>query len=147
MPTFIPARGCTLHLAGVCVNRIGILRTTIIEFEKSPVTRDVIVDCMKKSPDYKEELGQSFLQETAPVAQLPPDAQFAAIVRAYVSYVDAVDRSRGMRRPQHAPIENIELYLKACAANSALRKMRVLYSEGQPIKFERTPYWTYRRLK
>jgi hypothetical protein len=23
MPTFIPARGCTLHLAGVCVNRIG----------------------------------------------------------------------------------------------------------------------------
>jgi hypothetical protein len=23
MPTFIPARGRTLHLAGVCVNRIG----------------------------------------------------------------------------------------------------------------------------
>jgi hypothetical protein len=27
MPTFIPARGRTLHLAGVCVNRIGTERT------------------------------------------------------------------------------------------------------------------------
>src|SRR5271154_1264238 len=31
MPTFIPARGRTLHLAGVCVNRIGRLRTLPIE--------------------------------------------------------------------------------------------------------------------
>jgi hypothetical protein len=30
MPTFIPARGCTLHLAGVCVNRIGRGKTTTI---------------------------------------------------------------------------------------------------------------------
>ena len=29
MPTFIPARGPTLHLAGVCVNRIGTKRTSI----------------------------------------------------------------------------------------------------------------------
>src|SRR5271155_5244790 len=27
MPTFIPARGRTLHLAGVCVNRIGRLHS------------------------------------------------------------------------------------------------------------------------
>jgi hypothetical protein len=36
------------------------LRTTIIEFEKSPVTREAVAECMKKStPDYKEEGGSA----------------------------------------------------------------------------------------
>ena len=31
MPSFIPATGITLHLAGVCVNRIGVEGTTFTE--------------------------------------------------------------------------------------------------------------------
>jgi hypothetical protein len=124
------------------------LRTTIIEFEKSPVTREAVAECMKKStPDYKEEWGQRFFQETAPVAQLPAEDQFDAIVAAYVRFVDTVDRSRGMRRPQHAPIEIIKIQLKQCAAQSAEKKLIWLYGEGQPIHFTRTPYWTYLRLQ
>ena len=121
------------------------LRTTIIEFEKSPVTREAVVECMKKStPDYKEEWGQRFLQETAPVAQLPAKDQFDAIVAAYVRFIDTVDQSRGMRRPMHAPVQTIKSVLKRCAAQSADKKMIWLYGEGQPIKFTRTPYWSYR---
>lgn len=124
------------------------LRTTIIEFEKSPVTREAVAECLKKStPDYKEEWGQRFLQDTAPVAQLPEENQFDAIVAAYVRFIDTVDQSRGMRRPQHAPVEIIKFQLKQCAAQSAEKKLIWLYGEGQPIQFTRTPYWTYLRLK
>src|SRR4029077_13557310 len=33
MPTFIPARGRTLHLAGVCVNRIGTIDSSVFSFQ------------------------------------------------------------------------------------------------------------------
>ena len=33
MPSFIPATGITLHLVGVCVNRIGVVDSIEIEFQ------------------------------------------------------------------------------------------------------------------
>jgi hypothetical protein len=119
------------------------LRTTIIEFEKSPVTREAVVECLKEFTPYKEEWGQRFLQETAPVAQLPAKDQFDAIVAAYVRFIDTVNQSQGMRRPVHPPVKTIKYRLKRCAAESADKKMIWLYGEGQPIKFTRTPYWSY----
>src|SRR5271168_1927373 len=44
MPTFIPARGRTLHLAGVCVNRIGREETTkaVLEAESEGAARRTV---------------------------------------------------------------------------------------------------------
>jgi hypothetical protein len=45
MPSYIPASGCTLHLVGVCVNRIGTVRifNQVYDFDAQTVLDDAIV--------------------------------------------------------------------------------------------------------
>lgn len=121
------------------------VRTAIIEFEKIPVTRDAVAACLKTwVPDYKEEWVQRFLQETAPVAALPPEAQFNAIVEAYLRFLDTSDRAHYGRSPGRPPIDVTRVVLKECAARSAVKKMNWLDNEGQPIRFRVWPYLSYR---
>jgi hypothetical protein len=55
MPTFIPARGRTLHLAGVCVNRIGTESFRALAKLHPSEKKIVIVDDLHI---YGEDLGQ-----------------------------------------------------------------------------------------
>jgi hypothetical protein len=119
------------------------LRKAIIDYEKSEATRDAVAACLRTKPEYREEWGQRFLQETAPVAGLAPEAQFDAIVEAYLRINETVDRERGTRvgRP---PVEVTRVRVKDCAAQPAQKRMIWLYNEGQPIPFTRVPYWSAR---
>jgi hypothetical protein len=119
------------------------LRKAIIDYEKSEATRDAVAACLRTKPEYREEWVQRFLQETAPVAGLAPEAQFDAIVEAYLRINETVDRERGTRvgRP---PIEVTRVRVKDCAAQPAQKRMIWLYNEGQPISFTRVPYWSAR---
>ena len=121
------------------------VRTTIVEFEKTPVTRDAVAACLKTwVPDYKEEWVQRFLQETATVAELPLEARFNAIVEAYLQFHDTSDRAHYGRSPGHPPIRVTRVLLKECAAQSAVKKLNWLYNEGKPIPIGVWPYLSYR---
>ncbi len=121
------------------------IRTAIIEFEKTPVTREAVAACLKTwVPDYKVEWVQRFLQETAPVAALPPEAQFNAIVEAYLQFQETSDRAHYGRSPGRPPIGVTKVVLKECAAQAAIKKMNWLDNEGQPIRFRVWPYLSYR---
>ena len=50
MPTFIPARGRTLHLAGVCVNRIGTPQGVLTP-DQWKQTAILIMDIWNNHPD------------------------------------------------------------------------------------------------
>jgi hypothetical protein len=128
------------------------LRKAIVDYEKSEVTRGAVAECLRALPEHPEidppgrteRLVQRFLQETEPVAGLPPEAQFEALVPGYVRFFSNLDKERYGRTVGSPPIEITRVRLKDCASAPAQKQLMWLYGEGQPIKFSRTPYWSCR---
>jgi hypothetical protein len=129
------------------------LRKAIVDYEKSEVTRGAVAECLRANakqhpdddpPERIERGVQRFLRETEPVAGLPPEAQFDALVQGYVRFTAFLDKERGTRVLGPPPIEITRFRVKECAQGPAQKRLMWLYGEGQPIKFSRTPYWSCR---
>jgi hypothetical protein len=82
------------------------LRAAIVDFEKAEPTREIVAECLRANyrqhpdndpPERIERGVQRFMQETEPVAGLPPAAQFAALVHGFDGFSAFITRERGSR--------------------------------------------------